>query len=73
MEFGYFDFLKIQIQHNSGIISFRNESHKYKVIVSIIPKKPKRKYIDIISIPPQTNLLDESGLDLQRLSYRFET
>ncbi len=45
---------------------------KYTLIISILPIKPKIKHRDFRLIPKQTFWICEQGLDLTKISFRFE-
>ena len=50
---------------------FRNDSSKY-LVISLTPEKPKRKYIDIFIVEPNSIMLTDQMIDLSRISFRFK-
>jgi hypothetical protein len=59
------------IQQKEGITIFTNETPFY-IEVSLIPIRPRRKYIDIAVITPGKRLVHGGYcLDLTKLSFRF--
>lgn len=60
----------LEIKQNGHVTMITNQS-KYKLIISILPVKPKIKHRDFRLIPKQTFHIDENGLDLTKISFRF--
>jgi hypothetical protein len=69
--FNQFSFLSLTINYNGRYFVFVNESRKYNLIISMIPKTPAQASIDVISIPPNGQVVDEHEYDLSTLSFRF--
>ena len=57
-------------QFEERITKFTNSSG-YDVIASLIPIKPKRKYIDVILIQKEQYNVCDFPVDLTKLSFRF--
>lgn len=66
-----FKFDIISLDGVDSCIKITNDS-PYKVILSSIPKKPKRKIIDFMIIPPKTSVVLEEEIDMDNVSFRFE-
>jgi len=66
----YFEFF--EIKKLGEAIQFINHS-KFMMIVSVIPKKPKRKYHDLLMVQPESfKILDkEWAFDITMVSFRF--
>ena len=60
----------LEIQQKDNVTIFTNHS-KYKLIISIIPVKPKFKYRDFLLVAKQTFCINGQGLDLTKISFRF--
>ena len=65
--------IKFSVEQKGNITIFTNETNMY-IEVSLIPVKPKRKYIDIMVITPGKWVIHDSYvLDLSKLCFRFVT
>lgn len=65
--------IKFSVEQKGNITIFTNETNMY-IEVSLIPVKPKRKYIDIMVITPGKCVIHDSYvLDLSKLCFRFVT
>lgn len=60
----------LEIKQNGNITMITNHS-QYKLIISILPVKPKRKHRDYLLVAKQTFYVLEHGLDLTSISFRF--
>lgn len=64
--------LQIDIDKELKLVKFTNNSD-YKIIISLMPVKPKRTYKDIALVPHGNYIMYENTeLDLTTLSFRFE-
>ncbi len=60
----------LEINQDGNVTIFTNHS-KYKLIISILPIKPKIKHRDFVLIPKESFRIDENALDLTKLSFRL--
>lgn len=60
----------LEIEQNGHVTMITNHS-QYKLIISILPIKPKIKHRDFFVVAKQTFRIDEHGLDLTKISFRF--
>ncbi len=61
----------LEIEQNAHVTTIKNHS-QYKLIISVLPVKPKIKSRDFMILPKQMFWIDEHGLDLTKISLRFE-
>lgn len=61
----------LKIEKLGKITKFTNYSNM-NVIISILPIKPKRKYIDIFLIRAREFHIYEDEIDMTKISIRFE-
>ena len=68
------DIRGFKIFQENGMTGFENLTD-YNLLISIKPIKPKRKYIDVIPIPPQSYKLftqPDFQMDLTKISFTLE-
>jgi hypothetical protein len=63
--------LILKIEKIDGLWKFTNNSD-YTIIISCIPAKLKRKYVDVMTIFSDNFAMIDSKIDLSSLSFRFE-
>lgn len=59
------------VYQKCGITRIDNSS-KQKLIVSVKPIKPKRKYISVYLVPPLSFIIIDKTIDLNKLSFSLE-
>ncbi len=60
----------LEILQNGKFTKIINHS-KFKLIISILPVKPKLKHKDFLLVPEESFRIDDHGLDLTKISFRF--
>ena len=61
----------LTIIQSEGLTKIVNQS-KYRIFISIIPIRPKRKYEEFLLIQRGGFIVFEADIDLTKVSFRFE-